>query len=449
MPMNFQRVVAPATMTMAAACALLTVGAVQAADQEPPKTPTSISYEADVAFLLKEFETQAGRLLKVKGVDWDAVKVEFTEAAKNVKTDEEHLKLVMRLTGKLRDGHAGLRNSKVKWPDESQGRKYSGPGVLLLVSEGKVYVSAAYDRVAEQGMGPGTEVVKIDGVPVLEWLRKRAKEKQDEGSGYSTEHQALYAACHWGLAGWDGSTITFETKDAATGETREVKLTRSGGTNYVPSGRLYNPVDRKRAGRQTYGKTAEGYGYIHLRDVPGDLPLQLDQMLKDLGDVRGLILDVRANGGGGCDHEAVFGRFLARGQTWKQYTSAGDNPFSGPMVVIVDAGVRSAGETIGGMFKEDGRAYMIGDAPTAGTSSQKSEVTTPSGLFTIRFSVSSNKGRFNGGRGIEGIGVLPHEIVSMKADDLRKREDTEVKRAVELLQKGFPKGVVEYGGKWE
>jgi hypothetical protein len=35
----------------------------------------------------------------------------------------------------------------------------------------------------------------------------------------------------------------------------------------------------------------------------------------------------------------------------------------------------------------------------------------------------------------------------MKAEDLRKKDDTEVKRAVELLQKGFPRGVVEYGGK--
>ncbi|RBP35320.1 C-terminal processing protease CtpA/Prc [Roseimicrobium gellanilyticum] len=414
--------------------------------QETPRP-----YEADVAFLLKEFEAKAGPLLKKKGVDWAAVKVECTRAAKNVKTDEEHLKLVMRLIGQLRDGHAGIRDSKVKWPDESQGRKYSGPGIMLLISEGKVYVSAAYDRVAEQGLGPGAEVVKVDGMPAMEWLRKRAKEKQDEGSGYSTDHQALYAACHWGLAGWDGTTITFETKDTATGAVKEVKLTRGGGTNFVPSGRVYNPVDRKRVGRQTYGKTAEGFGYIHLRDVPDDLPQQLDQMLKDLGDVPGLILDVRANGGGACDHEAVFGRFLAKGQTWKQYTGAGDHPYTGPMVVIVDAGVRSAGETIGGMFKEDGRAYMIGDSPTAGTSSQKTEVTTPSGLFTIRYSVASNMGRFNAGRGIEGIGVPPHEIVPMKAEDLRKKEDTEVKRAVELLQKGFPKGVVEYQHtvKWE
>jgi C-terminal processing protease CtpA/Prc len=424
-----------------AGISLLAAGSVHGQEAATP-------YAADVTFLLKEFETKAGGLMKVKGIDWNTVRAEFTEAALKVKTDEEQLKLVTRLIGRLQDGHAGIRETKVKWPDESRGRKYSGPGVTLLVSEGKVLVSAAYDRVAEQGMGPGTEVVKIDGVPALEWLRKRAKEKQDEGSGYSTDHQALYAACHWGLAGWDGTTITFTAKDDS-GALKEVKLTRGGGTNYVPSGRLYSPVNPKRVGRQTYGKTAEGMGYIHLRDVPGDLPQQLDEMLKDLGDVPGLILDMRANGGGGCDHEAVFGRFLAKGQTWKQYTGSNGVRFTGPMVVIVDAGVRSAGETVTGMFKEDGRAYMIGDAPTAGMASQKMEITTPSGMFTIRFSVSSNKGRFNGGRGIEGIGVPPHELVPMKAEDLRKNEDTEVKRAVELLRKGFPKGVVEYGVKWE
>ena len=106
------------------------------------------------------------------------------------------------------------------------------------------------------------------------------------------------------------------------------------------------------------------------------------------------------------------------------------------------------------------RAYLLAEGPVLTIRRWRSyqriegpevravkEVTTPSGLFTIRFSVSSNKGRFNGGRGIEGIGVPPHEIVPMKAEDLRKNEDTQVKRAVELLQRGFPKGVVEYGGR--
>ena len=115
------------------------------------------------------------------------------------------------------------------------------------------------------------------------------------------------------------------------------------------------------------------------------------------------------------------------------------------MVVIVDAGVRSAGETVAGMFKEDGgRAYSIGDTPTAGTSSQKVSLPVPSGLFSAYFSVHSNKARFNGGKGIEGIGMSPAEIVPYDPVELTKGIDTQIRRAEELLSKKFPQGVVGY-----
>ena len=41
-------------------------------------------------------------------------------------------------------------------------------------------------------------------------------------------------------------------------------------------------------------------------------------------------------------------------------------------------GLQPYAETIAGDFKEDGRAYMIGDSPTAGMSSQKETVEVPS-----------------------------------------------------------------------
>ena len=104
----------------------------------------------------------------------------------------------------------------------------------------------------------------------------------------------------------------------------------------------------------------------------------------------------------------------------------------------------SAGETVGGMFKEDGRAYMIGDAPTAGMSSSKKTLPVPSGLFSAYYSVYSNKARFNKGRGIEGVGVPPNEVVEYDAKDLAAGVDTQIRRAEELLAKGFPADVVDY-----
>ena len=87
-------------------------------------------------------------------------------------------------------------------------------------------------------------------------------------------------------------------------------------------------------------------------------------------------------------------------------------------MVIVDGSVVSAGETASGMFKEDGRAFMIGPQATAGMSSSKRTIQLPSKKFSLYVSVRSNKARFNGRKGIEGIGVPPHEFVDYDPKEL-------------------------------
>ncbi len=401
-------------------------------------------YEKDVRFLLEELPKQAGRFFQLKGIDWEAVKAEFLEAVKSVKTDEEHVKLCGRLLARLKDGHASLRDLKVRWPDESQGRRWTGPRVHLLSAGRKVYVRTSFGPALESGIRPGQEVVSIDGIPARGWLDRKAAEMADK-SGFSTDHMALYAASHWGLADWEGTEIVFGVKAPGADSVEKVTIIRRGGPNFAPFGPVVPPEGLKQEGRQAYGRTAAGNGYIHLRDIPGNLPEQLDKMLQEIGDVPGLILDLRANGGGGCDHDAVMGRFIAPGKSWAGAASQGARPFGGRMIVIYDAGVRSAGETIGGMFKEDGgRACTIGDTPTAGTSSQKTKLPVPSGLFSAYFSVFSNKARFNGGKGIEGIGMSPAIFTPYEPVDLYRGIDTQIRRAEELLAGTFPPGVVGY-----
>ncbi len=127
----------------------------------------------------------------------------------------------------------------------------------------------------------------------------------------------------------------------------------------------------------------------------------------------------------------------------KTYASTGPDPYGGPIVVIVDGLVRSAGETATGIFKEDGRAYMIGESATAGMSAVKKTIELPSRLFALYVAVASNKGRFNQGRGIEGIGVIPHEIVLYDPADLSQGKDTLIRRA-ETLLRDFPQSKVPY-----
>jgi C-terminal processing protease CtpA/Prc len=195
-----------------------------------------------------------------------------------------------------------------------------------------------------------------------------------------------------------------------------------------------------------YGMLDKRTAYVHVRRCKEDLPQQMDEALAKVGSAAGLVLDFRGNSGGGFDHEGFMGRFVPKGKDLafvNHYASAGPNPYAGPIVVIVDATVVSAGETASGIFKEDGRAYMIGESATAGMSSQKTTIELPSGLYGLYVSTSSNKGRFNGGKGIEGVGVIPHEILELDPKDLAAGVDTLIKRAQQLLAK-FPQDKVPY-----
>jgi carboxyl-terminal processing protease len=405
--------------------------------------------EKDVAFALPELEKRCATLLAQKQVDWKKVDAEMKAAAKAAKDDSDHLLVLMRLVARLKDGHAEVLplppGKQVKLPARYL-VEHAGPGLFFCRSGGKLVVKSAWAGAAAAGVKPGMEVVKVDGKAGLDWIAARVAELRDTEC-WSTDQHAFFAACHWGLAFPVGTRLELELKDA-----KGKKLARTvtcDKASQVPDGPAFLPDGLAATKDLKHGKTVAGFGYVHVRRSPADLPEQMDSALAALaalGKVPGLILDFRGNSGGSFDHDALMGRFVPAGETMgfgKSYASAGATPYGGPIVVIVDATVRSAGETAAGMFKEDGRAYSIGESATAGMSAQKEQFDLPSGKWALYFAVSSNKGRFNDGRGIEGIGVIPHETVELAAKDLAAGVDTLIARAEALLKK-FPQAKVPY-----
>jgi C-terminal processing protease CtpA/Prc len=399
---------------------------------------------ADVQFAIEQLGKQCKALLAVKKIDWGNATKTFPKEAEWVKTDAEHLVLLARLLARLRDGHAEVRPldkaKGVKFPDDGKGPRV-GPGLFLCRSGKKIWVKNSWEAAAEVGVAAGSEVLKLGGAPAETWLRDRITKISDL-TGFETEQHAFFHVCHWGLAEPSGTKLDLELR-APDGKEIHTTLTYRNASP-VPNGPAYPPVELQSAKDVHFGKTAAGFGYIHVRRCAEDLPTQIDEALGKVGAVPGLVLDFRGNSGGATDHEALMGRFVPKGKTIafvNRYQSAGPAPYAGPIVVIIDGTIRSTGETASGIFKEDGRAYMIGESATAGMSSQKTTIALPSGLFSLYVSVSSNKARFNDGAGVEGIGVQPHEIVELNPKDLAKKADTLILRAEEILRSGPPKKV--------
>ncbi len=405
-------------------------------------------YEKDVESACAQIKQACAVLLKSKNLDWAKVTKAFRKQAKSISTDEEHLALLLRLVARLEDGHASVRRTEATKdvPYPRAGVILKGPGMFWCRVGKKLYVKNAWSSAQRAGISPGMEIVKVDGKPAAAFFEQRLASLRDR-IGFSTDHHAESFGLHWGLAEPQGTRVDYLVRDLK-GKTRK-RTVAFDHASFVASGPAFAPKGLKGDRDVVYGKTAKGFGYIHMRRCKSSLPHRVEDALKAIGSVPGMILDFRANGGGGFSHSDLLGRFIPVGKELKfnkRYGSRGEVSYGGPIVVIVDGVTRSAGETGSGMFKEDGRAYMIGESPTAGMSSGKKTLELPSAKFQLYVSVRSNMRRFNKGRGIEGIGVIPHEIVAFKPADLAAGRDTLIERAEALLG-DFPQAKVPYHPK--
>ncbi|MFT4538596.1 MAG: carboxyl-terminal processing protease [Planctomycetota bacterium] len=416
--------------------------------------------KADLESALDELDKKCGHFFKTKGVDWKKVRKEMKKLAGKVETESEHYELLVTLLARLRDGHCAVKPGK-DWPEgtalpypESWKEQKVGAGLMFCKTGKKIYVRNSWSTAAAAGIKPGMEVLSVDGVKAAKWLDQLIEETS-ERSSFSTDHHARYGTWRWGFSKPPGTRVKFELK--ADKKSKRRTLTFDKAKTYM-DGPAVTPEGTVWMGRSVrWGKSPAGNGYLHFRRIDDDILSELDRALTEMGPVPGMVVDFRSNSGGGVDHDALEARFVPAGgkklerASRSALASAGSSPYGGPMVVIVDGSVVSAGETTSGMFKEDGRAYMIGESPTAGMSASKETLQLPSGKFALYISVRSNRSDFNGGKGIEGIGVEPHELVEYDPKELTEGIDSMIRHADELLA-DFPQKEVSYDPKdfgWE
>ncbi|HDP25986.1 MAG TPA: S41 family peptidase [Deltaproteobacteria bacterium] len=115
-----------------------------------------------------------------------------------------------------------------------------------------------------------------------------------------------------------------------------------------------------------------GYGYIKVRNFQVDTAEAVQDALRDMGTLKGLILDLRYNPGGLLEQAiAVSDLFLSDGMIVytdgktpddkTEYFAHAEGSFTGfSLVVLINGGSASAAEIVSGALQDNGRALVVG-----------------------------------------------------------------------------------------
>lgn len=188
----------------------------------------------------------------------------------------------------------------------------------------------------------------------------------------------------------------------------------------------------------------DGIGIMTLRRFDDTTTDQARKAAMDFKDknVKGIILDLRGNGGGLLSSaQEVAGLWLrdqlvvserTRGKTTSELRS-GDNPvLEGiPTVVLVNSGSASASEIVSGALQDHKAAILIGEK-TFGKGSVQKLIDMSDGSV---LKVTVAKWYTPNGKNINKSGINPDKKVDLTADDANAGRDPQLQAAKDYLKK--------------
>lgn len=188
-----------------------------------------------------------------------------------------------------------------------------------------------------------------------------------------------------------------------------------------------------------------GNDYAIWRMTGFDLdPDAIDRAINQVKRFKTLILDLRRNGGGDektlltlignlFDRDITIGSIKRRKEEKALVAKTrGDSGFKNNLIVLVDSESRSAAEVLARVVQWEKRGTVIGDR-SAGKVMRSRVYPHQIGLETRVFyavSVTDADLLMSDGKSLEGVGVIPDEVLLPTGEDLRDQKDPVLVRAV-------------------
>ncbi len=285
--------------------------------------------------------------------------------------------------------------------------EYEGIGAWVdITGEYLTIVSPMPDSPAERaGLKPGDQVIAVDGEDVTgmdgELVRRR-------------------------ILGPAGTTVRLTIRREGVEEPLEFEVTRERIIIHAVQGEMLD----------------NGIAYVQIFTFGDKTTPELRDTLKDLlsQNPRGLILDLRNNGGGYLVTAIeVASQFIPDGVImYEQYGDGSRQSYTAqpgglateiPMVVLINEGTASASEIVAGAIQDRERGLLVGTT-SFGKGSVQNWVPLSNDQGAVRVTVA--KWLTPNGRTIHEVGLTPDVVVEMP-EDVEAGNDPQLDKAIEVL----------------
>lgn len=359
---------------------------------------------------------QVWRLINVKFVDqtnnsqdWSKWRHKYDD---KIMTNEDAYVAINTMIASLNDPYTKFLDPK-EFAEETSSIKGSlkGIGIQIAVKDGKLTVIAPLeDTPAEKaGLKADDEILEIDG--------KSTK-------GITVDKAADL------IRGKEGTSVKLLIKRKDT-EPKLYTITRAEIEVKSISQKVPNDV-----------KMPDDISYIRLSSfISRNAAAEFKSILEQGANKKGFIIDLRANPGGLLSNAIYISDMFLDGGTivstvdrdgYKETQRATKGVVTRkPVVVIINGGSASASEIFSGAMKDNGRAIIIGEQSFGkGLVQEINKLPYESGInITIQKYLTPN------GTDINKKGITPDIEVKLTEENVKNKDDVQLKKAIEVLQK--------------
>ncbi|MBP6979021.1 MAG: S41 family peptidase [Bacteroidales bacterium] len=369
------------------------------------------------------------------GLNWKDVHDHYLPLITAAENDEEFYKLVNKMLWELKVSHNNIvpHGFLALYEPLIFAEGSAGFDIRLLNGVAVITSVEPESPAHKAGLRPGYVVQAIDGISVGQIVQEAELRIRPPYNG-SNQVSTITKAILGRIYGASGKEVRISyINEKGEKNDKIIIRTKREGISVGPGGMFFFALDFETK------LLDNGIGYIRLNTLQPQFADQISSAIKSMGNVRGIIFDLRGNSGG--EIEEIPSLFLtektliylkrSRSGEVKVYFDPAKDAFKGPLVLLIDPLSGSASELFAACLQEIGRAVVMGERSPGSVLEMDRMIFRNGAIFMYPVAQLATPE----GIVLEGHGVVPDIEVRIDPEMMLQGVDSQIDSAIRYIEK--------------